>query len=112
MKSRLEVRLAWKTPQNGRPKPWPIDLELARLRGGSEHLRSRPFASPSMIACVRVGEGFRMPAMASHSSRHGPAYENRPSTNPRGCGDGLWGLRVLVVRGDGEINSVLVSAGT
>src|ERR1700712_1837700 len=22
------------------------------------------------------------------------AYENRPSTNPRGCGDGLWGFRV------------------
>jgi hypothetical protein len=21
------------------------------------------------------------------------AYENRPSTNPRGCGDGLWGFR-------------------
>jgi hypothetical protein len=58
------------------------------------------------------GEGFRMPAMASHSSGHGPAYENRPSTNPRGCGDGLWGLRVLLGRGDGETNSVLVSAGT
>src|ERR1700739_1076808 len=23
------------------------------------------------------------------------ASENRPSTNPRGCGDGLWGFRVL-----------------
>jgi hypothetical protein len=61
---------------------------------------------------VREGEGFRMPAIASHSLRHGPAYENRPSTNPRGCGDGLWGLRVSLGRGDGETNSVLVSAGT
>lgn len=26
----------------------------------------------------------------------GPAYEDRPSTNPRGCGDGLWGFRVLL----------------
>ncbi len=25
------------------------------------------------------------------------AYENRPCVNPRGCGDGLWGLRVLRV---------------
>jgi hypothetical protein len=24
------------------------------------------------------------------------AYENRPCTNPRGCGDGLWGFRVLL----------------
>jgi hypothetical protein len=31
-----------------------------------------------------------------------PAYENRPSTNPRGCGDGLWGFRVLLGCGDGE----------
>jgi hypothetical protein len=31
----------------------------------------------------------------------GPAYENRPSTNPRGCGDGLWGFRVLLGCGDG-----------
>jgi hypothetical protein len=23
------------------------------------------------------------------------AYENRPSTNPRGCGDGIWVFRVL-----------------
>jgi hypothetical protein len=23
------------------------------------------------------------------------ASENRPSTNPRGCGDGLWGFRVF-----------------
>jgi len=30
-----------------------------------------------------------------------PAYGNRPSTNPRGCGDGLWGFRVLLGCGDG-----------
>jgi hypothetical protein len=24
------------------------------------------------------------------------AYENRPCTNPRGCGDGLWGFDVLL----------------
>jgi hypothetical protein len=24
------------------------------------------------------------------------AYENRPCTNPRGCGDGLWGFEVLL----------------
>jgi len=33
------------------------------------------------------------------------AYENRPSTNPRGCGDGLWGFRILPVRGDGAIGA-------
>src|SRR5579862_6536778 len=31
----------------------------------------------------------------------GPAYGNRPSTNPRGCGDGLWGFEVLLCCGDG-----------
>jgi hypothetical protein len=32
----------------------------------------------------------------------GPAYANRPSTNPRGCGDGLWGFQILLGFGDGE----------
>jgi hypothetical protein len=31
------------------------------------------------------GEGFRMPS----------GVRNRPCTNPRGCGNGLWGFRVL-----------------
>ena len=31
----------------------------------------------------RDGEGFRTSAIASHSSRHGPACGNRPGTNPR-----------------------------
>ena len=26
----------------------------------------------------------------------GPAYGNRPCTNPRGCGGGLWGFEVLL----------------
>jgi len=30
--------------------------------------------------------GFRMPAIAVRGSGRGPAYENRPSRNPRGCG--------------------------
>jgi hypothetical protein len=42
----------------------------------------------------------------------GPAYGNRPCTNPRGCGDGLWGFEVLLCCGDGETGSVLASAGT
>jgi hypothetical protein len=65
-----------------------------------------------LVRTVVDGEGFRMPAITGRASRHGPAYENRPSTNPRGCGDALWGLRVLFGRGDGETNSVLASAGT
>jgi hypothetical protein len=32
----------------------------------------------------------------------GPAYGNRPCTNPRGCGDGLWGFRTLLGCGDSE----------
>jgi hypothetical protein len=40
------------------------------------------------------------------------AYENRPCTNPRGCGDGLWGFRVLLCCGDGEPGSTPELAGT
>jgi hypothetical protein len=40
------------------------------------------------------------------------AYENRPCRNPRGCGVGLWGFRVLLGRGDGETGSALELAGT
>jgi hypothetical protein len=35
------------------------------------------------------------------------ASENRPSTNPRGCGDGLWGFRVSRGWGGFEGGSVL-----
>jgi hypothetical protein len=35
------------------------------------------------------------------------AYENRPSTNPRGCGDGLWGFRILPIRDDGAIGAAV-----
>jgi hypothetical protein len=40
----------------------------------------------------------------------GPAFENRPSTNPRGCGDGLWGFRVWLGCGDGETGLALEAA--
>jgi hypothetical protein len=32
----------------------------------------------------RFGEGFRAPAIVGRPCRDGPAYGNRPSTNPRG----------------------------
>jgi hypothetical protein len=31
------------------------------------------------------------------------AYENRPSTNPRGCVGDLWGFRLLAERDDGRV---------
>jgi hypothetical protein len=40
------------------------------------------------------------------------AYENRPSTNPRAGGDGLWGFRVLPSCGDGSIGTTTRSAET
>jgi hypothetical protein len=40
----------------------------------------------------------------------GPASENRPCTNPRGCGDGLWGFRVLLCCEDGETDWALERA--
>jgi hypothetical protein len=49
----------------------------------------------------RHGEGFRTPAIADRAVGMGPAYENRSYTNPQGCGDGLWGFRVLLGCGDG-----------
>ena len=60
----------------------------------------------------RLGEGFRMPAITGRASGHGPAYGNRPCTNPQGCGDGLWGFEVLLCCGDGETGCELESAGT
>jgi hypothetical protein len=39
------------------------------------------------------------------------AYENHPCTNPRGCGDGLWGFPVLLGCGDGETGSAREPAG-
>ena len=41
----------------------------------------------------RHGEGFRMPAVAGRGSWRGPAYGNRPSTNPRGTIATLWGFK-------------------
>src|SRR5262249_49006006 len=40
----------------------------------------------------RHGEGFRMPAIAGRTCRHGPACGNLPSTNPRGTSATLWGF--------------------
>jgi hypothetical protein len=40
------------------------------------------------------------------------AYENRPSTNPRGCVNDLWGFGLLAVRGDGGIGSAMAPTGT
>jgi len=39
------------------------------------------------------------------------AFENRPSTNPRACGDGLWGFRFLAWRDDGGIAAAMLPAG-
>jgi hypothetical protein len=33
------------------------------------------------------------------------ACENRPCRNPRDCGDGLWGFRILPIRDDGKAGS-------
>jgi hypothetical protein len=40
------------------------------------------------------------------------AYENRPCTNPRVCGGGLWGFQVLRSRCGFETGSVLELAGS
>src|SRR5229473_2291441 len=38
----------------------------------------------------RHGEGFRTPAISGRGSWHGPAYGNRPCTNPRAARMRLW----------------------
>jgi len=54
---------------------------------------SRLFVPAVLTAAeVVVGEGFRMPAIAGGPCEDGPAYGNRPSTNPRGAGARLWGF--------------------
>ena len=35
------------------------------------------------------------------------AYENRPSTNPRGCVNDLWGFGLLAERDDGGVGSAI-----
>jgi len=40
------------------------------------------------------------------------AYENRPSTNPRACGDSLWGFRVLLEGDDGAAGAVTARTRT
>ena len=40
------------------------------------------------------------------------AYENRPSTNPRACGSGLWGFRFLPERDEGGVGAAMAPTGT
>lgn len=40
------------------------------------------------------------------------AYENRPCTNLRACGDSLWGFQVLPVCGDGDPDEAMGAAAT
>jgi hypothetical protein len=40
------------------------------------------------------------------------AYENRPCTNLRACGDGLWGFQVLAECDDGRTGATMLPAGT
>lgn len=50
----------------------------------------------------RLGEGFRMPAGVRKPPKHEPAGRRR----------GLWGFKVLPVRGDGRVDAAVRSAGT
>ncbi|VTZ27279.1 hypothetical protein MPC1_5070004 [Methylocella tundrae] len=40
------------------------------------------------------------------------AFENRPSTNPRACGNGLWGFRALPAGDDGAAGAVTARTRT
>ena len=52
------------------------------------HLGERLLSSDGDIALGRCrGEGFRTPANVGGASGHGAGVPNRPSTNPRGCGE-------------------------
>ena len=71
---------------------------LRQLRAHCAPARGRTAASGRIFAIRNsqaddlVGEGFRMPAIAGGPCEDGPAYGNRPSTNPRGAGARLWGF--------------------
>jgi hypothetical protein len=64
----------------------PVRAEPANMNiwplsgGGAERLNDR------------LGEGFRMPAIAGGASGHGPAYGNRPCTNPRAASTASMGI--------------------
>jgi hypothetical protein len=92
----------------------PIAMFGAKARG---IIRLAGVASAFERRCIgpgwpHPGEGFRMPAGAGRGSGRGPAYENRPSTNPRACGAGLRGFRVLAERDDGGVGSAMAPTGT
>jgi hypothetical protein len=80
----------------------PNVLSLALLAGTSaiahdvsfrQVARQQPLGLFAPLATsFRIGEGFRMPAIAGGPCEDGPAYGNRPSTNPRGAGARLWGF--------------------
>jgi cystathionine beta-lyase/cystathionine gamma-synthase len=78
-----------------------------RFPGGVDDGRSPAFMS-ALEAPTRAAE--RPPLVKVFGCRQ--AYENRPSTNPRAGGDGLWGFGDLPVRGDGDAGAAEGSART
>jgi hypothetical protein len=44
------------------------------------------------VASGEYGEGFRMPAIAGGATGRGPAYGNRPCTNPRAARTASMGI--------------------
>ena len=86
--------------------------EIGRLLEAAPGIKYKAILGTAYGAGLRVSEevfGCRPSPVARLGM--GPAYENRPSRNPRGCGDGLWRFRVLLGCGDGETGSALASAG-
>jgi hypothetical protein len=76
--------------------------EVGRLLEAAPGIKYRAILGTAYGAGLRVSEevfGCRPSPVARLGM--GPAYENRPSRNPRRCGDGLWGFRVLLGCGDG-----------
>ena len=97
------------------PRRRVVSVELSALprqrnsqRDVAVHLghQREPFAAAQANICIRVtakrpGTTAMVKVFGCRPSQvwrpgMGPAYGNRPCTNPRGCGDGLWGFRVLL----------------
>jgi hypothetical protein len=71
-----------------RATPLNADASVVSLAAAQHTRPSR--AAGSFLG--RFGEGFRMPATSNRSSGCGPAYGNRPCTNPPGSGAAAMGI--------------------
>jgi hypothetical protein len=74
---------------------WPKSEPCLAIHRALALARKRPFIQHSIFRANWPKTVGPLPAISVKVFGCRQASENRPCTNPRGCGDGLWGFRVL-----------------